>query len=100
MLIVRDWRTRVLTEAGLINPPEKGAGESIQYADVVVADLDSFVQNINLFQILNQYLAENPSLIVIGVGSKIEPPFFNEYRRLISEDIYSNLRFPHRWHGL
>lgn len=76
MLIVRDWRTRVFTEAGLIYPPEKGAGESIQYADVVVADLDSFVQNTNLFHVLNQYLAENPSLIVIGVGSRIEPPFF------------------------
>lgn len=84
MLIVRDWRTRVFTEGGLISPMDAEDTESIQYVDVVVADLDSFVQNTNLYSNLNQYLLENPSLIVIGVGSRIEPLFF---QRIPSKNI-------------
>ena len=84
MLIVRDWRTRVFTEGGLISPMDAEDTESIQYVDVVVADLDSFVQNTNLYSNLNQYLVENPSLIVIGVGSRIEPLFF---QRIPAENI-------------
>lgn len=76
LLIVRDWRTRVFTEGELINPLEEQEFESIQHVDVVVADLDSFVQNTNLFSNLNRYLAENPTLLVVGVGSRIEPLFF------------------------
>lgn len=77
MLIVRDWRTRVFTEAGLISPLDAEEYDSIRYVDVVVADLDSFVQNTNLYTNLNQYLVENPSMTVLGVGSKIEPLFFH-----------------------
>ena len=76
LLIVRDWRTRVFTEGELINPLEEQEFETIQHVDVVVADLDSFVQNTNLFSNLNRYLAENPTLLVVGVGSRIEPLFF------------------------
>ena len=76
LLIVRDWRTRVLTEGKLLNPLEEHEFESIQHVDVVVADLDSFVQNTNLFSNLNRYLAENPTLLVVGVGSRIDPLFF------------------------
>jgi len=76
LLIVRDWRTRVFTEGELVNPLQENEAESIQRVDVVVADLDSFVQNTNLFTNLNRYLAENPSLLVVGVGSRVEPFFF------------------------
>ena len=77
MLVVRDWRTRVFTEAGLMNPLQSEDVGSIRYVDVVVADIDSFVQNTNLFSNLNQYLVENPSIIVLGVGTRIEPLFFH-----------------------
>lgn len=76
LLIVRDWRTRVFTEGELVIPLQEEEAETLQYADVVVADLDSFVHNTNLFTNLNRYLAENPDLLVIGVGSRIEPLFF------------------------
>ena len=76
LLIVRDWRTRVFNEGELIDPLEEDEVETIHHVDVVVADLDSFVQNTNLFSNLNRYLAENPSLLVVGVGSRIEPLFF------------------------
>lgn len=76
LLIVRDWRTRVFTEGELINPIDEEGVETLQHVDIVVADIDSFVQNTNLFSNLNRYLAENPSLLVVGVASKIEPLFF------------------------
>lgn len=76
LLIVRDWRTRVFTEGGLITPVHEEERETLRHVDVVLADLDSFVQNTNLFSNLNRFLAENPALMVIGVGSKIEPFFF------------------------
>lgn len=84
LLIVRDWRTRVFTEGELINPLQVNEVETIQHVDVVVADIDSFVQNSNLFTNLNKYLTENPSLIVVGVGSRIEPLFF---QRIPSNNI-------------
>ena len=84
LLIVRDWRTRVFTEGELINPLQDDEFRSIQHVDVVVADLDSFIQNTNLFANLNRYLAENPSILVVGVGSRIEPIFF---QRIPSRNI-------------
>jgi DNA-binding NarL/FixJ family response regulator len=84
LLIVRDWRTRVFTEGELIDPLQVNEVETIQHVDVVVADIDSFVQNSNLFTNLNKYLTENPSLIVVGVGSRIEPRFF---QRIPSNNI-------------
>jgi hypothetical protein len=97
MLIVRDWRTRVFTEGGLINPVDAGEVDSIKYVDVVLADLDSFAQNTNCFSNLNQYLVENPSIIVLGVGSRIEPIFFQRIPNvniggyLIKSEISSSL---------
>lgn len=76
LLLVRDWRTRVFTEGELINPLQDDEFRSVQHVEVVVADLDSFVQNANLFSNLNRYLAENPQILVLGVGSRIEPVFF------------------------
>ena len=84
LLIVRDWRTRVFTEGELINPFQEDEFRSIQHVDVVVADLDSFIQNMNLFTNLNRYLSENPSILVVGVGSRIEPMFF---QRIPSRNI-------------
>lgn len=84
LLIVRDWRTRVFTEGELIDPLQVNEVETIQHVDVVVADIDSFVQNSNLFTNLNKYLTENPSLIVVGVGSRNEPLFF---QRIPSKNI-------------
>lgn len=97
MLIVRDWRTRVFNEAGLIDPLGEGTVQSIHFADVVVADLDSFAQNANIFSNINQYLALNPSLVVVGVGSNIEPLFFQRIPTnniggyLIKSEISSSL---------
>jgi len=97
LLIVRDWRTRVFTEGELLNPPEAGRAESIRYVDVVVADLDSFVLNTSLFSNLNRYLGENPSILVIGVGSRIEPLFFHRIPKpniggyLIKSEVSSSL---------
>ena len=76
MLMVRDWRTRAFTEAAFLHPPENCDTESIQRVDVIIADIDSFALNTNLFSNLNKYLSENPALIVVGVGSRIEPLFF------------------------
>jgi len=76
LLLVRDWRTRVFTEGELINPLQDDESRSIQHVDVVVADLDSFVQNTKIFSNLNRYLAERPDILVMGVGSRIEPVFF------------------------
>lgn len=76
LLIVRDWRTRVFTEGELVNPLEEQEVVTIQHVNIVLADIDSFVQNTNLFSNLNRYLTENPSLLVLGVGSRIEPLFF------------------------
>lgn len=97
MLIVRDWRTRVFTEGELISPPNSGIAESFRYVDVLVADLDSFVHNSNLYSNLKQYLAENPKLLILGVGSRIEPFFFqriplgNIAGYLIKSEISSSL---------
>lgn len=84
LLLVRDWRTRVFTEGELISPLEDDESRSIQHVDIVVADLDSFIQNLNLFSNLNRYLDENPSILVVGVGSRIEPMFF---QRIPSQNI-------------
>lgn len=84
MLMVRDWRTRVFTEGSLVSALDAGKIGSIQYIDVVVADVDSFFQNTNCFSILNQYIVENPSIIVLAVGSRLEPLFFH---RIPAENI-------------
>jgi DNA-binding NarL/FixJ family response regulator len=97
LLIVRDWRTRVFTEGALNNPLEDNEFRSIQHVDVVVADLDSFMQNTNLFSNLNRYLDENPSLLVVGVGSRVEPMFFQRIANgniggyLLKSEISSSL---------
>jgi len=74
MLMVRDWRTRA--EAAFLHPSENCDTVSIQRVDVIIADIDSFAHNTNLFSNLNKYLSENPASIVVGVGSRIEPLFF------------------------
>ena len=84
MLIVRDWRTRVITEGALTYPPNAEATDSARFMDVVVVDVDSFAHNTNLFTNLKHYLAENPSLIVVGVGTRMEPLFF---QRIPAEHI-------------
>lgn len=97
MLMVRDWRTRVFTEGNMIRALDAGKVESIKYINVVVADVDSFYQNTNCFSNLNQYIFENPSIIVLAVGSRIEPLFFHRIPArniggyLIKSEISSSL---------
>lgn len=75
LLLVRDWRTRVFTEGELFSPLQEN-DENMRYVNLVVADIDSFIHNTNLFNNLNRILSENQSILVVGVGSRIEPLFF------------------------
>lgn len=97
MLIVRDWRTRVFSEGDLSTPLNDTVTGSMRFVDVILADVDSFVNNTNLYSTLKQYLALNPSLMIMGVDSRLEPPFFqripieNIAGYLIKAEISSSL---------
>lgn len=64
LLLVRDWRTRVFTEGELFSPLQEN-DENMRYVNLVVADIDSFIHNTNLFNNLNRILSENQSILVV-----------------------------------
>ena len=96
LLLVRDWRTRVFTEGELFSPLQEN-DENMRYVNLVVADIDSFIHNTNLFNNLNRILSENQSILVVGVGSRIEPLFFQRVQTaniggyLLKSEISSSL---------
>lgn len=99
LLLVRDWRTRVVSEIRSGEDYMDHHENDFQAADFIVVDMDSYDENPGLIAALNEDIAAGHPVKVIAVGTEVEPRLFTRLKKeyLAGYLLKSELSFSIGW---
>ena len=80
LLVVRDWRTRLVTEMNCQADPFALLAQNEQRCDFLVVDLDTLSTNPSLISTLNNQDDAKKPLKIIGISSRVESRFLSRIK--------------------
>lgn len=80
LLVVRDWRTRLVTEMNCQADPFALLSQNEQRCDFLVVDLDTLSTNPSLISTLNNQDDAKKPLKIIGISSRVESRFLSRIK--------------------
>ncbi len=85
LLVVRDWRTRLVSEMNCQANPYVILAQDSLLCDFLLVDLDTLSSNPSLLSTLNNQSGLAKKIRIIGIGSRAESRFLNR----INPDLFS-----------
>jgi len=80
LLVVRDWRTRLVGEMNCQMDPYALLAQNEQRCDFLLVDLDTLSSNPSLLSTLNNQEQTNKLIKIIGIGSRFESRFLSRLK--------------------